>query len=94
VRSHGGLVVADETYCGLGRLSFGEEPEAPSRKPIWGFESHGVVPDVVTVGKALGNGHPIAAVCTTKDIAKRYTSQVSYYRYLGGTCNYSKRNLP
>lgn len=56
VRSHGGLVIADETFCGFGRAG----------DAFWGFTAHNVVPDVVTLGKSLGNGHPIAAVVTTK----------------------------
>ncbi|MFM8869159.1 MAG: aminotransferase class III-fold pyridoxal phosphate-dependent enzyme, partial [Candidatus Nanopelagicus sp.] len=55
VRANGGVCVSDEVQIGMGRV--GEK--------FWGFELHGVVPDIVTLGKPLGNGHPLAAVVTT-----------------------------
>ncbi|XP_069123550.1 5-phosphohydroxy-L-lysine phospho-lyase-like isoform X1 [Argopecten irradians] len=59
VREAGGLCIADEVQVGLGRV--GER--------FWSFQVHDVVPDIVTVGKPLGNGHPMAMVVTTKEIA-------------------------
>ncbi|XP_069162924.1 ethanolamine-phosphate phospho-lyase isoform X3 [Procambarus clarkii] len=59
IREAGGVCIADEVQTGLGRT--GEH--------FWAFEHFGVVPDIVTVGKPLGNGHPMAAVITTRDIA-------------------------
>ena len=56
VRSHGGLCISDEVQTGFGRT--GEH--------FWGFEGHGVVPDIVTMAKGIGNGFPLAAVVTTK----------------------------
>ena len=73
IKSHSGVLIVDETYTGLGRT--GEH--------MWGFQKFDVVPDIVTVGKSLGNGHPVAAVITSKEIAKKFTSIVSYYNYLG-----------
>jgi 4-aminobutyrate aminotransferase-like enzyme len=62
VRRHGGLAIADEIQVGYGRLGHW----------FWGFEQQGVVPDVVTVAKAMGNGYPLGAVITSRSIASRY----------------------
>ncbi|KAL3876059.1 hypothetical protein ACJMK2_033944 [Sinanodonta woodiana] len=59
VREAGGLCIADEIQTGLGRT--GEK--------FWGFQTHDVVPDIVTMGKPLGNGHPMAVVVTTKEVS-------------------------
>ena len=62
VRRHGGLAIADEVQVGYGRLGHW----------FWGFEQQGVVPDIVTVAKAMGNGHPLGAVITTRAVADAY----------------------
>lgn len=62
VRRAGGVCVADEVQVGFGR--FGEH--------FWAFEQQGVVPDIVTMGKPFGNGMPLAAVVTTKEIAEAF----------------------
>ncbi|CAG5121673.1 unnamed protein product [Candidula unifasciata] len=59
IRENGGVCIADEVQSGLGRC--GEN--------YWGFQVHNVVPDIVTIGKPIGNGYPLSAVVTTKDIA-------------------------
>ncbi|KAL1129413.1 hypothetical protein AAG570_013940 [Ranatra chinensis] len=59
VRTNGGLCVADEVQTGFGRTG----------DHFWGFEMHGVVPDIVTMAKGIGNGFPLAAVVTTPKIA-------------------------
>lgn len=59
VRENGGVCIADEVQSGLGRV--GEH--------FWGFQLHNVVPDILTIGKPIGNGYPLAAVITTKEIA-------------------------
>ena len=68
VRAHGGLCIADEVQAGFGRVG--------SR--FWGFASGPAVPDIVTLGKPMGNGHPIAAVVTSAAIAAEF-SQTGYY---------------
>ncbi|XP_069946805.1 alanine--glyoxylate aminotransferase 2, mitochondrial isoform X2 [Cherax quadricarinatus] len=73
VRSHGGLCVSDEVQTGFGRT--GEH--------FWGFEGHGVVPDIVTMAKGMGNGFPIAAVVTTSAVAKTM-SQALHFNTFGG----------
>ena len=75
VRETGGLCIADEVQVGYGRL--GEH--------FWGFEQQGVVPDIVTVAKAMGNGHPLGAVITTKAIAEGYRSQGYFFSSAGGS---------
>ncbi|TRY70098.1 hypothetical protein TCAL_05444 [Tigriopus californicus] len=73
VQSHQGILISDETYSGLGRTG----------DFTWGFQKYDVIPDIVTIGKGLANGHPLAAVVTSKEIAKKITSIVSYYNFLG-----------
>jgi len=74
VRAAGGLCVADEVQSGLCRLG----------DHMWGFEDSGVVPDIVTMGKPIGDGHPLAAVVTTPDIAERFSRTFHYFNTFGG----------
>jgi 4-aminobutyrate aminotransferase-like enzyme len=74
VRAAGGLVVADEVQSGLCRL--GED--------MWGFQGSGVIPDIVTMGKPLGDGHPLAAVVTTPAIAEAFAKRFDYFNTFGG----------
>ncbi|MGA0066603.1 MAG: aminotransferase class III-fold pyridoxal phosphate-dependent enzyme [Candidatus Nanopelagicales bacterium] len=73
-RAAGGVCIADEVQIGLGRV--GER--------FWGFELHDVVPDIVTMGKPLGNGHPLAAVVTTPEIAESFHNGMEYFNTFGG----------
>ena len=73
-RMAGGVCIADEVQIGMGRV--GEE--------FWGFQLHDVVPDIVTMGKPLGNGHPLAAVVTTPDIAAAFNNGMEYFNTFGG----------
>ncbi|MFF1502734.1 aminotransferase [Streptomyces sp. NPDC058316] len=75
VRRHGGLAVADEVQVGYGRLGHW----------FWGFEQQQVVPDVVCVAKAMGNGHPLGAVITSKAVAERYRDQGYFFSSTGGS---------
>jgi 4-aminobutyrate aminotransferase-like enzyme len=74
VRAAGGVCIADEVQTGLGRLG----------THFWAFEAHGVVPDVVVMGKPLGNGHPLAAVVTTRAIADAFDNGMEYFSTFGG----------
>ncbi|HEX6027234.1 MAG TPA: aminotransferase class III-fold pyridoxal phosphate-dependent enzyme, partial [Solirubrobacter sp.] len=74
VREAGGLCVADEVQTGFGRV--GEH--------FWAFELYGVVPDIVTLGKPIGNGHPLAAVVTTPDVAASFVTGMEYFNTFGG----------
>src|SRR6185503_223166 len=51
---------------------------------FWGFETQGVVPDIVTMGKPIGNGHPLAAVVTTPEIAASFANGMEYFNTFGG----------
>lgn len=73
VRAAGGLCVADEVQPGFGRTG-----------KYWGFENYGVEPDIVFVGKPMGNGHPVSAVMTTREIADAWASQDVYFNTFGG----------
>lgn len=75
VRNAGGICIADEVQVGFGRVG----------RKFWGFELHGVVPDIVTVGKPMGDGHPISAVITTQEIADAFAeTKVPYFNTFGG----------
>jgi 4-aminobutyrate aminotransferase-like enzyme len=74
VRDAGGLFVADEVQPGLGRT--GER--------FWGFALDDVVPDIVTMGKPMGNGHPLAATVTRTDIAESFARDSHYFNTFGG----------
>ncbi len=74
VREQGALCIADEVQAGFGRVG----------SHMWGFERRGVVPDIVTLGKPMGNGHPIGAVITTPDIAAAFSRKQSYFNTYGG----------
>jgi 4-aminobutyrate aminotransferase-like enzyme/Ser/Thr protein kinase RdoA (MazF antagonist) len=74
VRSAGGVCIADEVQTGLGRLG----------SQFWGFQLQGVTPDIVVMGKSLGNGHPLAAVVTTRAIADAFDNGMEYFSTYGG----------
>ncbi|HTM64373.1 MAG TPA: aminotransferase class III-fold pyridoxal phosphate-dependent enzyme [Gammaproteobacteria bacterium] len=74
VRKAGGVCIADEIQTGLGRMG----------THFWAFETQGVVPDIVTMGKPLGNGHPIGAVVTTRAIAESFCNGMEYFNTFGG----------
>ncbi len=73
-RAAGGVCVADEVQVGFGRVG----------SHMWGFERHDVVPDIVTLGKPIGNGHPLAAVVTTRAIADAFANGMEYFNTFGG----------
>ena len=74
VRTAGGLCLADEVQVGFGRA--GEH--------FWAFECQNVVPDIVTLGKPIGNGHPMGAVVTTPEIAASFVTGMEYFNTFGG----------
>lgn len=74
VREAGGLAIADEVQIGFGRVG----------RAFWGFELQGVVPDIVTLGKPIGNGHPMGAVVTTPEIASSFVTGMEYFNTFGG----------
>jgi 4-aminobutyrate aminotransferase-like enzyme/Ser/Thr protein kinase RdoA (MazF antagonist) len=74
VRAAGGLCIADEVQSGFGRMG----------GKLWGHQHHGVVPDIVTIGKPAGNGHPLGVVITRPDIMERFLRQSSFFSTFGG----------
>ena len=74
IRRAGGVCIADEVQVGFGRVG----------DAFWGFELQDVVPDIVTLGKPMGNGHPIAAVVTTREIADSFANGMEYFSTFGG----------
>ena len=53
-------------------------------KTFWGFYYQEVNPDIVTIGKSIGNGHPLSAVITTKKLANQFNNGIEYFNYFGG----------
>lgn len=74
VRAEGGLCVADEVQVGFGRIG----------THWWAFEMQDVVPDIVTMGKPIGNGHPMSALVTTKEVAESFNNGMEYFNTFGG----------
>ena len=74
IRKNGGICISDEVQVGCGRLG----------KSFWGFQLHDVVPDIITIGKPLGNGHPIGAVVCTKEIAESFANGMEFFNTFGG----------
>jgi 4-aminobutyrate aminotransferase-like enzyme/Ser/Thr protein kinase RdoA (MazF antagonist) len=73
-RAAGGLCVADEVQGGFGRLG----------QHFWGFQFDDVIPDIVTIGKPMGNGHPLAGLVTRPEIAEAIANETSYFNTFGG----------
>ena len=74
VRRAGGLLISDEVQSGFGR----------SGTHFWGHQKQGVVPDVVTMGKPMGNGHPVAGLVTSAEIMARFRTSFRYFNTFGG----------
>ncbi len=74
VRAAGGLCIADEVQVGFGRLG----------RHFWGFESQSVVPDMVVLGKPIGNAFPLAALVTTAQIARGFDNGMEFFSTFGG----------
>lgn len=73
-RAAGGLCIADEVQGGFGRLG----------QHFWGFQFDDAIPDIVTLGKPMGNGHPLAAVVTRPEIAAAIANETGYFNTFGG----------
>lgn len=74
IRAEGGLFIADEVQPGFGRIG----------PAFWGFARHGLVPDLVTTGKPMGNGHPVAAVFVRPEIVAEFGRKLRYFNTFGG----------
>jgi 4-aminobutyrate aminotransferase-like enzyme/Ser/Thr protein kinase RdoA (MazF antagonist) len=75
VRAGGGLAVSDEVQVGYGRLG----------EWFWGFQQQDAVPDIVSIAKSTGNGYPLGAVITNRDVADRFSSQGYFFSSTGGS---------
>jgi 4-aminobutyrate aminotransferase-like enzyme len=74
VHAAGGYFIADEVQAGFGRLG----------SHMWGHQKLGVVPDIVTLGKPMGNGHPLAAVVARRELVEAFTGRNMYFNPFGG----------
>lgn len=74
IHAAGGLVIADEVQAGFGR----------SGETLWGHQRHGQTPDLVTMGKPMGNGYPVAAVATSADAVAKFGVESRYFNTFGG----------
>lgn len=74
IREAGGVYVADEVQSGFGRLG----------QALWGFELHAARPDIVTLGKSIGNGHPLAATVVRHELLDEFAAQSHYFNTFGG----------
>jgi 4-aminobutyrate aminotransferase-like enzyme len=74
VRQAGGLCIADEVQSGFGRMG----------QHLWGHNHHDVLPDIVTIGKPAGNGHPLGVVVTRPDIMDRFLEDTGFFSTFGG----------
>ena len=74
VRQAGGLCIVDEVQTGFGRTG----------NALWAFERQGVVPDIVVLGKPMGNGHPMGAVVCRRDIAEKFANGMEFFATFGG----------
>jgi 4-aminobutyrate aminotransferase-like enzyme len=74
VHAAGGFFIADEVQAGFGRLG----------SHMWGHQKLGVIPDIVTLGKPMGNGHPLAGVVARRDLVEGFTSRNMYFNTFGG----------
>ncbi len=74
VRERGGVCIADEVQTGFGRVG----------SHFWSFQLHELEPDIVTLGKPIGNGHPLGAVAVTRAIAEAFANGMEYFNTFGG----------
>jgi 4-aminobutyrate aminotransferase-like enzyme len=74
IREAGGVFIADEVQAGLAR----------SGDAMWGFQRHGVVPDIVTMGKPLGAGHPLAGIAVRPEVLAAFARESRYFNTFGG----------
>lgn len=73
-RAAGAVVIADEVQIGFGRVG----------SHLWAFETQEATPDIITMGKPIGNGHPMAALVTTEEIAESFANGMEYFNTFGG----------
>ena len=74
VRDNNGVCIADEVQVGFGRMG----------ESFWGFETQDIIPDIVTLGKSIGNGHPLSVVVTSEDLSNEFNNGMEYFNSFGG----------
>jgi len=74
IQGNGGICIADEVQTGMGRVG----------EAFWSFELFGISPDIVTIGKPLGNGHPVAAVAVSEELARSFDNGMEFFSSFGG----------
>ena len=74
VREVGGLMIADEVQCGFGRTG----------TQMWGYQRHDFVPDIISLGKPMGNGYPIAGIAVRPEVARQFGHDMRYFNTFGG----------
>lgn len=74
VRQAGGLFIADEVQSGFGRMG----------DSLWGYQRHGIDPDIVTMGKPMGNGFPVAGIAVAHEVVRGFGSDMRYFNTFGG----------
>ena len=74
VKQAGGLLICDEVQSGFGR----------SGSQFWAYQKHKLIPDIVTLGKPMGNGHPVAGLVTTDEIMSKFRNAYRYFNTFGG----------
>lgn len=74
VRDAGGIFVADEVQCGFARTG----------SHMWGYQRHGVVPDIISLGKPMGNGYPVAGIAIRPEVAADFGHDMRYFNTFGG----------
>jgi 4-aminobutyrate aminotransferase-like enzyme len=74
IRAAGGVFIADEVQPGFARTG----------EAFWGFDRHGIVPDIVTMGKPMGNGHPVAAMAARPALVEAFAKTSRYFNTFGG----------
>jgi 4-aminobutyrate aminotransferase-like enzyme len=74
IRDAGGLFIADEVQPGFARTG----------RNFWGYQADGFVPDIVTMGKPMGNGHPLAGIVTRSEIVEEFAAKGHYFNTFGG----------
>ena len=74
IRDNQGICIADEVQVGFGRMG----------DSFWGFETQDIVPDIVTLGKSIGNGHPLSVVVTSEELSDEFNNGMEYFNSFGG----------
>ena len=74
IRDHQGICIADEVQIGFGRMG----------DFFWGFETQDIVPDIVSLGKSIGNGHPLSVVVTSEELSDEFNNGMEYFNSFGG----------